>query len=314
CALNDREFRKSRAGEMPLSRALELVRQMRGVKVLLLYGLGEPLLYKGLEEVIREARRRIPTVSFTTNATLLTGERSRSLAAAGLSRIQVSLDSLDPEYHRRVRGGELPAILENVERFSRVTGLPVHLWAVVTAENVRRLHEVVELKARIPTLEHAHFQLLDGEHLRAKHNLEGRIPREVMVPFKRRLYRRCRELGLSTDVDLLPDEPPSGYSRGICPAPWTGVAHIDYAGHVNPCCVMPEVALDSAVELGFRRAWNGPQMRRLRREILEGSYLPSCQNSCGFLCNGRSSFQAQNRREWTPPIAEIPVLPPSSAP
>ena len=318
CALNDREFRKSRSGEMKLNDALALVDQMDGVNVLMLYGLGEPLLYKGLETVIRAARRRIPTVCFTTNATLLSEERSLALAKAGLSRVQVSLDSLDPEYHKRVRGGDVAKIVENVESFSRATRLPVHFWAVVTAENVERMSEILELKTRVPTLEHVHFQLLDGEHLRQKHNLEGRIPREVMVPFKRRVYDRCCELGITTDVDLLPDEPPAGYSRGICPAPWTGIAHVDYQGSINPCCVMPEVPLDSALALGFRAAWNGPQMRALRGEILKGNYLPSCQNSCGFLCNGRNPLHAKNQREWnrraSVPIADIPVLAPSASP
>jgi GTP 3',8-cyclase len=58
---------------------------------------GEPLLRKGLDEIIAGAAalRPRPRISMTTNGIGLT-RRAEALRAAGLDRINVSLDSLDP--------------------------------------------------------------------------------------------------------------------------------------------------------------------------------------------------------------------------
>jgi cyclic pyranopterin phosphate synthase len=76
-----------------------------GVRTLRLTG-GEPLLHRGLEELIaalQPLRRREPgdprgaltEIALTTNGVLLTAERARDLHAAGLERITVSLDGSD---------------------------------------------------------------------------------------------------------------------------------------------------------------------------------------------------------------------------
>ena len=59
---------------------------------------GEPLLRRGLEDVIAAtaALRPRPDISLTTNGIGL-DRRARALAAAGLDRLNVSLDTLDPD-------------------------------------------------------------------------------------------------------------------------------------------------------------------------------------------------------------------------
>jgi GTP 3',8-cyclase len=83
---------------------------------------GEPLLYKSLEQVIAHAvELGFEDVALTTNATQLAG-RARALRAAGLGRITISLDSLDPERFARItRGGDLAVVLAGIEA-ARATG------------------------------------------------------------------------------------------------------------------------------------------------------------------------------------------------
>ena len=59
---------------------------------------GEPLLYRGLEEVVAAtaALRPRPEIALTTNGVGL-ARRAAGLAAAGLDRVNVSLDTVDPE-------------------------------------------------------------------------------------------------------------------------------------------------------------------------------------------------------------------------
>ena len=66
------------------------------LKVLRLYKDGEPLMNKRLPDMIRYAKEsgRAKYVDTTTNASLLTPEKSQQLIEAGLDRINISVDGL----------------------------------------------------------------------------------------------------------------------------------------------------------------------------------------------------------------------------
>lgn len=76
-----------------------------GVRKVRLTG-GEPLLRPDLEEIIRRVRSvpEIEDCSLTTNGQGL-AERAAALKAAGLDRVNISLDSLQAERFRRITGG-----------------------------------------------------------------------------------------------------------------------------------------------------------------------------------------------------------------
>ncbi len=66
---------------------------------------GEPLVYAGLNDRIRQARALgFERVSVTTNGHLL-ARKAPGLAAAGLDDVNVSLDSLDPARFTQITGG-----------------------------------------------------------------------------------------------------------------------------------------------------------------------------------------------------------------
>lgn len=77
---------------------------------------GEPLVRKDLPFLIESisAIEGIEDISLTTNGLLLK-HSAPSLAAAGLKRVNVSLDSLRPERYREItRGGDINAVLEGI--------------------------------------------------------------------------------------------------------------------------------------------------------------------------------------------------------
>ena len=76
-----------------------------GVRKLRLTG-GEPLLRKRLPDLVARlaAIPGIDDLALTTNASLL-ARQARDLHAAGLQRITVSLDALDPALYRQLSGG-----------------------------------------------------------------------------------------------------------------------------------------------------------------------------------------------------------------
>jgi hypothetical protein len=79
-----------------------------------LQGLNEPLLDKRLEDFIRYIGDTAPNVAvgLYTNGVLLTPERYRSLKAAGLSRLIVSLNAVNQEQHEKIMG--IPGAFEKV--------------------------------------------------------------------------------------------------------------------------------------------------------------------------------------------------------
>ncbi len=95
---------------------------------------GEPLVRRDIMLLFRALGRRLKdgtlqTLTLTTNGSQL-ARHARALAACGVRRINVSLDSLDPERFQAItRRGHLPAVLEGIEA-ARDAGLAVKINAV----------------------------------------------------------------------------------------------------------------------------------------------------------------------------------------
>jgi hypothetical protein len=70
-----------------------------------LHFLGEPLLHRALPAMIRRAKAAgVRTVGVSTNAVLLGGALIDALLASGLDRLECSIDALDREGYRAMRG------------------------------------------------------------------------------------------------------------------------------------------------------------------------------------------------------------------
>jgi GTP 3',8-cyclase len=103
-----------------------------GVEKIRLTG-GEPLVRKDLDHLIARLSRLggLRDLCLTTNGALLT-EKSQSLRAAGLKRINVSLDSLDPEKFKRItQRGNLSAVLEGLQAAKRTGFERIKINAVI---------------------------------------------------------------------------------------------------------------------------------------------------------------------------------------
>ncbi|WP_234044600.1 GTP 3',8-cyclase MoaA [Haloferula rosea] len=94
---------------------------------------GEPLMRRGIEDLVAmlAAVDGVEDLAMTTNGVLL-AHRAEELALAGLSRVTVSLDALDPERFARMNGvgAKVERVLAGVES-ARAFGLPVKVNAVV---------------------------------------------------------------------------------------------------------------------------------------------------------------------------------------
>lgn len=132
----------------------EIVRVARiahrlGVRSLRLTG-GEPLMRADAVEVVRRlAGIGFEDLSMTTNASLLCRvydgtTLARALRDAGLQRLNISCDSLDPERFARIRRrGDLTAVMAGLREAQRVGFAPIKMNVVVIRGS--NDDEVVEL-------------------------------------------------------------------------------------------------------------------------------------------------------------------------
>lgn len=115
-----------------------------GVTKLRLTG-GEPTVRPRLVELVQgmKAVPGIEELSMTTNALLL-GRLAGPLREAGLDRVNISIDTLDPDkFKLMTRGGRLDLVWTGIETADAVGLLPIKLNSVVIRD--QNDHEVIDL-------------------------------------------------------------------------------------------------------------------------------------------------------------------------
>ena len=108
---------------------------------------GEPLVRKNVDELLRMLAgiKGIRELTMTTNGQLLE-RQAEALASAGLERVNISLDTLDPlRYRELTRGGDIRRVLKGIEA-ALAAGLdPVKINGVITPDTTAE--EMRDLKA-----------------------------------------------------------------------------------------------------------------------------------------------------------------------
>ncbi len=151
---------------------------------------GEPLLRKDLPSIIQAARSLASRqaqpieIALTTNASLL-AEQAADLYAAGLDRLTISLDSLDPQRFKELSGGRgsLAQVLRGIEAAEQA-GFSALKFNCVVQKNVNeidvlRLCEHFRHSAHVPRfIEYMDVGTCNGwqpEHVVASEHLIARI-------------------------------------------------------------------------------------------------------------------------------------------
>jgi cyclic pyranopterin phosphate synthase len=195
-----------RADQLTDDEVVRLVRigvELLGIREVRFTG-GEPLLRRGLAGIVArtaELRPR-PEISLTTNAIGL--ERTaETLRAAGLDRINVSLDTLRPETFRKLaRRDRLPDVLDGLAAAAQAGLRPVKVNAVL----MRDLND----DEAVPLLRYC---LDHGYELR----FIEQMPLDAQHGWKRAEMVTAEEIlaALGREFTLTPDDP---RQRGSAPA------------------------------------------------------------------------------------------------
>ncbi len=211
---------------------------------------GEPLLYTRLAEAVALLRqkRSAREIAVITNGTLLTADRFADLARAGLDTVIVSIDAVDPQEYKLLKGRDVfESVVTNVET----------CWEVK-----KRLGLKTALKARM-----VGRRGREDEIERFRQYWLGKADAVDITPYH-------------TWIGAVRDE--RAYARQArypCSLLWyTGIINAD--GRVSPCCIDYDCrgVVGRVGSGGFSAVWNGREMNELRRRHLLGQYAqtPIC--------------------------------------
>lgn len=118
-----------------------------GVNKIRLTG-GEPLIRKGIIDLVSKISKieNIDDLSLTTNGLLLP-EKIKALKKAGLNRVNLSVDTLDPiKYKEITRGGDLSKVLESIKMLLEEDMVPIKINVVLIGGfNLNEIENFVEL-------------------------------------------------------------------------------------------------------------------------------------------------------------------------
>lgn len=256
-----------------------------GVRKLVLTG-GEPLLLAGLEEIIRTAYTNGLHTSVVTNGLRLTERRLTSLIEAGLLGITISLDSLDADRYRELRGtsfDEVSNALALLSREAQDDRLAVSINCVLTSLNYEDVPRLVHYAAEhgmsimiqpcnpCPGME-VNTLLPDARQISSVRTIV-----ESLVSMKEQgapILNSPSFLRRITQYWALGGMPPT--SR--CYYGYVNVT-IRHNGDVVPCWRLPKVGniyTDSLISI-----WSHKMFARRRRQMTAG-HCPGCWLSCNI--------------------------------
>lgn len=124
---------------------------------------GEPLLRRNIVELVKmlDQLEGIKDLALTTNGILLVNY-AQALKAAGLRRVNVSLDTTDPKYfYKNTRGGNITQVLAGIDAALQAGLTPLKLNCVV--DNLNKNHHALLVKefAQTKNLEVRFIQKMD---------------------------------------------------------------------------------------------------------------------------------------------------------
>lgn len=292
CYLDAVQRRREAPDELTTEEALRIVDEIGALApgaMLVLTG-GEPLLRRDLDTLVAAAAARELMPVIGTNGTLLDARRAVALRSAGTVGVGISLDSITPAFHDRLRGQ--PGAWEKAVaglRAAREAGLAVQVQTTLFRENLDGIEAITDFSEEIGALAlNLFFLVCTGRGVTqtdlAGEEYEAALARIAALQKRRNglmIRARCapyvrRMLGLHAGDEQ------GGY------ASWSSAClagrsyfRITPEGCVTACPYIPQAAGDLRAQ-PLAEVWEtASDFRRLREELPQGKcggcdYRVSC--------------------------------------
>jgi MoaA/NifB/PqqE/SkfB family radical SAM enzyme len=283
---------KGGAGDIPLPMFRRLCDELSGMgtRQLVLQGAGEPLLVRGLEDMIAHAKQRGFHITVLSNGTLIDAAKARSLAEAGLDAIKVSLWAASPEQYELnypgSKGETFHSVIDGLREMvaaRRGRRAPkVGVYHVITGNNCEQLETMVEL-ARTIGLDGLYFAPLYSPRGAVADFQLDREQQQWVFGWLREVRPRLRALGMSENIRQClfrwrVPEPLHNYMP--CYVAWFH-ARISHNGLVESCTRCGgKKPFGDLNEASFPEIWNGPAVQAFRRQTMTREGLAKLEDRC----------------------------------
>ncbi|MBW2971245.1 radical SAM protein [Candidatus Woesearchaeota archaeon] len=250
---------------------------------------GEPLLRKDIFELIGYVKSKRILVQVSTNGFLLANKgNAAQLVNAGVDIVTVSLDTMDRETYKKIRGVDrLDDVVQGIKnlvelRDSKNKQLQINANLVILNENIDSIQETIknirELGVDVITPYPVH-------ELKTKKNIQGAdFNLKLQKLYLNMLNNKEGYYDLSTEflnhvLGLLQGKTP----KIKCFAPYTDL-HIDPFGNVYPCIYFMglEKRAANVRDKSIREIWFSREYQRVRIK------LANC--TCGIMCHMEPAF------------------------
>ncbi|GAB6126602.1 radical SAM/SPASM domain-containing protein [Humidesulfovibrio idahonensis] len=191
-------------------------------------------------------------IFLATNAQLLDEEKIDALLAMRLSRVTVSIDAITPETYAKVRGGDYPRLVRNLQYLLR-----------------RRK----ELGQKLPILR-VTFVDYNLNHHENEAFWRYWVDQADIVDIQKFM-----------DVRRIDDLQDCEMKTLNCAYPWN-MLYVRWDGEVFPCCseFCKHIPVGNLNERTLGEIWNGPQLAELRRRMTTyGEFPKTCVNCLSSL-------------------------------
>ncbi len=281
---------------------------------------GEVLARSDFERIVARAAERRMKVALSSNLTLLTKERAKSLMRHKINSVSTSLDGATSKTHEKVRGvpGAFKKTLAGMrylarERARRGRRTRLRVNFVMMRANHREYPELVRLAGDHGATE-VHPMPVDTKS--DKLRLSKRMIRVYNEDIAPQVYEVRRAYGMSTEKPFvypfgrtgleLAESASGGYAGGyyrdhLCYAPYLHL-FVAWDGNVYLCC-MTNGRMESLgnVSMSSLEAIYGGQKFQETRRAMESARLPSCHACDMFLAENKALALALSGRESSSP-------------
>ncbi len=272
----------------------ELQDVLTGEKEVVFSG-GEPLLFKGIVDLVRIYSERGFKVGIASNGTLIDKHKAKQLAEAGLKNIQLSFDSINKETHDFLRGvnGAHEKVLKAAGYLSSYNSrISVCAQTVISGKNLNELIDTIEFIKHDKRFDFISFMSVTTPFFSsADDNWRNEDEFSFLWPKEKEGVGRVIDKMIEMKKDSYPIANPVSHLelfRSYFHNPYIRrpdvrcrlgdyVLSIDPAGDIRPCCFMEPVG--NIKEGNLADILSSEEVDRLRQ------VMRSCGKTCNTLVN-----------------------------
>ncbi len=296
CAHCYRESGEKAKGELNTEEGKKLIDEIAraGFNIMIFSG-GEPMTRPDIYELIAHARSRGLRPVLGSNGTLIDDEAARRLKEAGLMAAGISLDSLDPAKHDKLRAkeGAWQEAVRGMEACKRA-GLAFQIHTTVMDWNEGEVTDLMDFAVEIGARAHHIFFLVPtgrGEEIK-----DMALDRQSYEDVLKRIMNKAKEVPIEVKPTCAPQfirvASQVGHEQRFRKGCLAGITYciISPKGDVQPCAYL-KMEIGNVREKPFDEIWAENETFQLLRTMDYSGQCGMCQfgKSCGG-CRARAAY------------------------